>query len=106
VTADLTVTGVGSDNSEAAQGSSQIACWITPNSAAQLNNRDGVKVAADIGTNTQTLSVNDVVTTTAPSDQIDLACDISTDRGHAPQVKVTQASILALDVTSANTATT
>jgi hypothetical protein len=107
VTADLTVSGAKSDTSEAGQKESQIVCWITPNSAGKGSNRDGVKVATSVGSSTQTLSVNDVVTTTAPSDQIDLSCMLSSAGGRdTPQVVVTQASILALDVTHVDSTTT
>jgi acetaldehyde dehydrogenase (acetylating) len=82
-----------------------ITCWITPNSAGLASNRDGVKVAATLGTNTQTLSVNDLVTTSRPSDQIDLVCTVTSGEGadSGQQGRVTQASMIALDVAQATT---
>jgi hypothetical protein len=67
-----------------------------------------VKVAATIGTNTQTLSVNDLVTTTRPSDQIDLVCAVTSGDGGdgGQQGRVTQASMIALQVAQATTNST
>ena len=65
-------------------------------------NRDGVRDAAGIGPATQVLSVNDLLTVTASSDQIVLVCTLS--GAGRPQadvaVEVTHASIIALQVTS------
>jgi hypothetical protein len=61
-----------------------------------------VKVVATIGPNTQTLSMDDLVTTVRPSDQIDFVCDVTSgDNGDAQGVVVTQASIVALEVANA-----
>jgi hypothetical protein len=64
-----------------------------------------VKVAATLGTITQTLSVNDLVTTTRSSDQIELVCAVTSGEGGegGQQGRVTQASMIALDVAQATT---
>jgi hypothetical protein len=106
VVADLTVAGSGSNEAGNDKQASEIDCWITPNSAGLSSNRDGVRVAATIGTGTQTLSLNDVVTTTLPSDQIDLACELSSGEGrNNPMAVVTHASILATQVAGVTTRT-
>jgi hypothetical protein len=102
--ADLTVTGPGSGNAGNDQGD-EIVCWVTPNSAGISSNRDGVRVIANIGPNTQTLSMNDLVTTTRPVDQIDLVCDLKGASGSkdVQRGQVTQASIIALELANAAT---
>jgi hypothetical protein len=65
-----------------------------------------VRIAADIGPETQTLSVNDLVTTTRPGDRIDLLCSVSPATGvkRSPG-QITHASIVAIQVTGASTVT-
>jgi hypothetical protein len=102
VVADLTMTGSGSLNSANDHEASQIRCWITPDSAGKSNNSDGVRVAATISDATQTLSVNDLVSTTASRDQIDLVCSTTPSGSpETPRATVTQASIIAIQVTDA-----
>jgi hypothetical protein len=84
----------------------QIDCWVTPNSSGVSSNGDGVRIAADIGTSTQTLSLSDLLTTTAPTDQLDLVCSLSQQGNPGGQAKVTHASIIATGITNATTAIT
>jgi hypothetical protein len=106
VTADLTVAGSQSLDSEHRQVA-EIDCWVTPDSAGISNNSDGVRIAADIGRATQTLSVNDLLTTTTSPDQVDLVCSVlPTIAMEAQPANVTHASILATGIAIASTTTT
>jgi hypothetical protein len=103
VIADLTVTGSGSRTHTDPADASEIECFVAPNRTGLPVNRDHVRIVADVGTGTQTLSLNDLLTTTASADEIALACKVSTSGDAQVQdVQVTQASILAIQVTSAN----
>jgi hypothetical protein len=100
VTADLTVTGSSPHDSGRDSRASEVVCWTTPSSAGVGNNRDGVNVAASLGAGAQTLSLYDLLTTTLPTDQIDLACRVTGGSGDnaGQQADVTAASIIALQV--------
>jgi hypothetical protein len=99
VTADLTVTG---SDLRGSQDRTEIACWVTPNSAGISSNRDGVLIQADIGSDTQSLTLTDLVTTARPGDQIDLVCSLSPDSApRSEAATVIHASLIAMKVTSA-----
>jgi hypothetical protein len=101
VTADVTVAGSGSSDSRENRDSLQINCWATPNSAGIATNRDGVKVTAGIEAGAQTLSLADLLTTTASGDEIDLVCSMTpTDSPGSDLGGVTGASLIAVQVTT------
>jgi hypothetical protein len=105
VTADFTVTESEQGTPDGDQDQAELDCWVTPNRAGASSNRDGVRIVADIGTATQTLSFFDVLTTATP-DQIDLACSVSPVGPPDMQVgTITHAVIIATEVTHAATAT-
>jgi hypothetical protein len=108
VTANLTVAGSPSRGGGENGGTIEIKCWATPNSAPKSNSPpDGVETVAEIGPVSQSLYLNDLLTTTAPSDQIDLVCVVSS-RGSTdnPTAQVTNASIIAVGITNATKTTT
>jgi hypothetical protein len=101
VTAQLTVAGSNNHNPGNDQPTVEVDCWVTPNSAGISSNADGVRVATDITAPTQSLDVNDLITTTNTSDQIDLVCSASTVGGPQQQVSATHASIIVSQITHA-----
>jgi hypothetical protein len=71
------------------------------------NSRDGVLVAAEVGSGLQTLNLNDLVTTTRSPDQIDLVCRVVPGGDAADvQAQVTNASVIAVQAANAATTTT
>jgi hypothetical protein len=98
VTANVTVEGTGSQGSQEHGGMTEIDCWVTPNNQPS-SNLDGVLVAADIGPATQTLSLNDLITTTRSADGIDLVCrSSSAGKGDQAPALVSHASLIAVPV--------
>jgi hypothetical protein len=81
------------------RSASEIDCWVTPDSQRGSRNPDGVQVAAEVGAGTQTISLNDIVSTTASGDKIDLICNVPSGDGTAT---VTDASLIAWQVTNVN----
>jgi hypothetical protein len=102
VTAQVTVSGSASNNRGQDHGTDEVSCWVTADSAATSSNHDGVTVAADIGSSTQTLTVSDLVSPSASPDRIDLVCRVlpSSSEG-VPTAQVTTASITALQLRNA-----
>jgi hypothetical protein len=73
VSADLTAASSVGGSAGEDSGLLEIDCWVTP-ASAHLSNRDRVRSATYIGGDLESLSVVDLVTTTAPGDRIDLVC--------------------------------
>jgi hypothetical protein len=106
VSADLAVAASAPGQDAKDGGMLQLDCWISPDSDF-VDNSDRVRIVADIGTATQTLSLSDLVTTTARSDRIDLVCNVPPAESSEGQVAaVTHASIIATQITRATTSTT
>jgi hypothetical protein len=103
VTAELSVAASPSQDDAKSGNGSEIKCWVSPNTHFREN--DGVSISAEIGQATQTLTLSDLVSTTVPSDQIDLVCSGSFSGNSQGQFfQVTHASLIAIPVGKAFTA--